>query len=132
MLIGLVALVLFVLVSLATSAGYLLWPLPGGLPLGNLLACLGMLAAAAIPLMVKSGGPRFQAVGRIGLVLAALWLPLGIALSGNLALVFADRPYSSLSFRLYTALAAALLLGMLIATLLLTVRTALELSDFDE
>ncbi|MDX1570873.1 MAG: hypothetical protein R3200_10325 [Xanthomonadales bacterium] len=129
---ALVAFVLFVGGSLLAGADFLLWVLPGGLPLGNLLMPSGMLAAAAIPLLVKPGGRRFRAAAWFGVALAAVWLPLGIALAGNPELDFINRPAGSLAFHSYTVATMAVILGMLLVTFFLTVRTAMELSEFDE
>lgn len=62
--------------------------LPGGLPVGNLLAAVTHAAwpAAAVLLALPGSVARRFAAG--ALVLALAWLPLSLALAGNLGLNF--------------------------------------------
>lgn len=85
--IALLALAVFALGSLITGAPYVERSLPGGLPLGNALAALGLCAVAAMARqLARRGVPRH--VANAALALAAAWLPVSIALAGNLTLVF--------------------------------------------
>mgnify|MGYP003575542430 CR=1 FL=1 len=84
---ALLAMALFALGSLASGAWYLEATLPGGLPLGNALAALGFCAIAAIGVaMARRGVVRRFAF--VALFAAAAWLPVSVAMAGNLALVF--------------------------------------------
>ena len=77
------------LASLVSGASYLELPLPGGLPAGNALAAIGLVSAAAVPVLFSSAGSALRAAALGTLAAAAAWLPLSIALAGNLALNFA-------------------------------------------
>lgn len=85
--VALLALAVFALGSLITGAPYVETPLPGGLPLGNALAALGLCAVAAMARQVARQGV-LRHVANAALLMAAAWLPVSIALAGNLALVF--------------------------------------------
>jgi len=85
--IALLALAVFALGSLITGAPYVERSLPGGLPLGNALAALGLCAVAAMARQLARRGV-LRHVANAALALAAAWLPVSIALAGNLALVF--------------------------------------------
>lgn len=84
----LLAVVVFVVLSLLRGASYLETPLPGGLPLGNVLAALGLcaMAGAATALSLRGTGLRTAALA--SLVGAALWLPASVLLAGNPQLNF--------------------------------------------
>jgi len=84
----LTAIGLFSLGSLLAGPDYLLWPLPGGLPLGNLLALLCLCVPAALALSLSKPGSACRFLSRMAVVLALLWLPVSIALAGNLDLIF--------------------------------------------
>jgi hypothetical protein len=62
--------------------------LPGGLPFGNLLSAAGLCALAGSALALSPVGSSCRRAARIVLWAAVLWLPLSIALAGNLALDF--------------------------------------------
>lgn len=63
-------------------------PLPGGLPFGNATAALGLCALAGAPLALSARGTALRGVA-LGVFLAAVaWLPVSVALAGNLALNF--------------------------------------------
>jgi hypothetical protein len=81
----------FSIFSLATGAAYLETPLPGGLPMGNALAALSLctLAATAVALSVR--GTLLRLISLASLAAAVAWLPVSIALAGNLALNFGSE-----------------------------------------
>ena len=85
--LALPALAVFALGSLIAGAPYVETTLPGGLPLGNALAALGLCAVAATARQLARRG-MVRHVANAALLVAAAWLPVSIALAGNLALVF--------------------------------------------
>jgi len=84
---GLLALGVFAIGSLMTGARYLEVALPGGLPLGNALTALGLCAIAGSGVVIARRG-IVRRVALVTLVVAVAWLPVSIAMAGNLALVF--------------------------------------------
>jgi hypothetical protein len=62
--------------------------LPGGLPFGNLLAAAGLCALAGAAFALSPAVTPRRRIAKIVLIVAALWLPLSVALAGNLALDF--------------------------------------------
>ncbi|MDR0182381.1 hypothetical protein [Lysobacter arvi] len=84
---ALLALAAFAIGSLVAGASYLGVPLRGGLPLGNALAASGLCAIAACGATIAHRGP-VRCVAVVALVAALAWLPVSIAMAGNLALVF--------------------------------------------
>lgn len=92
------------LVPLVLGAeGILLLTLPGGLPLGNLLAACAIVVGSAIPLMPSRKSSWLRRTGLVILIAAILWLPIGIFLSGNAALSFNQDPVDSAFFWRFTA-----------------------------
>ncbi len=66
--------------------------LPGGLPMGNLLAALVFVATAIAACVLSPAGTRVVRVSRWVAAGAVAWLPLSIGLAGNLDLNFSgDR-----------------------------------------
>jgi len=88
--LSLLALAVISLASLMSGASYLEFALPGGLPAGNALAAIGLASAAALPVLLSSAGSVLRSAAWAALAAAAAWLPLSIALAGNLALNFAS------------------------------------------
>ncbi|QSX74246.1 hypothetical protein HIV01_013740 [Lysobacter arenosi] len=77
---------------LLTGAAWIESELPGGLPAGNALAALSLCALAAVPVAMSVPGTALRRASLAVLIAAAAWLPISIALAGNLALNFAgDR-----------------------------------------
>ena len=74
--------------SLASGAGIVEHDLPGGLPVGNALAALGLCALAGAACVLAPPGSTRRRVAAAVLLAALLWLPVSIALAGNLALNF--------------------------------------------
>lgn len=81
----------FSLGSLLAGASYLGTLLPGGLPIGNVLAWLGLLSAAGAAFVIAPRSRPLRAVAAAALIASAAWLPASIMLSGNLALNFSGR-----------------------------------------
>ena len=79
--------------SLVLDADYLGRVLPGGLPLGNLLAAVALSSLACIAFFIAPSisTRRFAAVA---LVATVAWLPLSVLLAGNLVLNFSGGPGS--------------------------------------
>jgi len=78
---------MFALGSLVAGAPYLDSTLPGGLPFGNALAAVGLCAIAACG--VATARRRvMRHVAFVALFASAAWLPVSIAMAGNLTLVF--------------------------------------------
>jgi|GEM_PF-6812842 len=74
--------------SLSSGASWLEQPLFALLPLGNLLAWLGLLALPTAVWLVAVPGRRLWQVARLLWCLALPWLAVSALLAGNLALVF--------------------------------------------
>ena len=95
------SIVLLVVVALASIAAlfsggsFLEAALPGGLPVGNALVVIALssLACAAIALSPPGTFARYVSVA--SLVAAAAWLPVSIALAGNLELNFSDAGWDA-------------------------------------
>lgn len=86
--------------------------LPGGLPLGNAVAALGLVCAAAVPVLLGAPGSALRRAGLAVLVAAAAWLPVSVALAGNLALNFGGwRGSAWLGFSLVVHLAVLCVLA---------------------
>jgi hypothetical protein len=84
----LLAITAFVVLSLASGATYLEAMLPGGLPVGNALAALGLCAAAGAAVGLSARGTALRVVSLASLIAAVAWLPVSVALAGNLTLNF--------------------------------------------
>ena len=78
----------FAVLSLVSGASYLETMLPGGLPLGNALTAIGLCAAAGSAVGLSARGTALRLVSVASLIGAAAWLPVSIALAGNLTLNF--------------------------------------------
>lgn len=74
--------------SLGSGADYLEWRLPGGLPLGNVLAAAGLAGLAALAVEISRQRSVLRTASWVSLGLAFSWLPISIALAGNLELAF--------------------------------------------
>ncbi len=74
--------------SLISGASWLGQPLFAVLPLGNLLAWLGLLALPTAVWLVAEPGHRLWQAARLLWCLALPWLAVSALLAGNLALVF--------------------------------------------
>lgn len=79
---------IFAIWSLASGAAYLEWGLPGGLPLGNVLAAAVLASLAGIAVEFSRQRSVLRKASWVALGLALAWLPVSIALAGNLMLTF--------------------------------------------
>jgi hypothetical protein len=84
--------------------------LPGGLPLGTLLAALAMVSGAAIAFAAGSPGSWLRRISCLTMAAAVVWLPLGILLAGNPALSFVNDGSDSALFWRYTAVTVLLII----------------------
>lgn len=113
----LLALALCVLPLALGADAILLFGLPGGLPLGTLLAALAFVLGAAVPLAASRPRLLLRWVSVFALAAAVLWLPLGVYLAGNAALSFVnDAADSALYWRLTAGLGGLILAAMLWAS----------------
>ena len=78
----------FVVLSLLRGAPYLEAALLGGLPLGNLLAALGLCAMAGASTVLSLDGTARRIAALVTLASAVLWLPISVLLAGNPQLNF--------------------------------------------
>jgi hypothetical protein len=74
--------------SLVSGADYLEVVLPGGLPAGNAIAALGLVSPAAVAVLLSTPGSVLRAAALGTFCAAVAWLPVSIALAGNLVLNF--------------------------------------------
>ena len=90
MLIGLLLLTasLLSLGALLSGGDYPERVLPGGLPVGNVLAAVGLCSLAGAALFLSPPDSVRHRASSLALVVAVIWLPLSVALAGNLALNF--------------------------------------------
>lgn len=65
--------------------------LPGGLPIGNVVAAAMPCGIAGAAALLAPRGTRSRTVAVIALAASFAWLPLSIALSGNLSLNFSGQ-----------------------------------------
>lgn len=109
----LLAFAAFAIALLLSGSAALEVALPGGLPAGNALVALALVAIAAAG-HVLGTGPRWLARG--GLVAALAWLPASVLLAGNLALNFGQwRGTAWFGLSLVTALVVSASLATAIA-----------------
>lgn len=103
----LLALAAVSLLSLVLAADYIETRLPGGLPVGNVLAALVFVAGAGIAVVLGRRGTRVGTVSRGLLLVAVAWLPLSIGLAGNPELNFSGARGSA-----WLAMSLALLVAV--------------------
>jgi hypothetical protein len=113
----LVALLLCGLPLLLGIESILLLSLPGGLPLGTLMAALALICGALIASAEPSGLRVLRIGGWIALLFTLPWLPMGIYLSGNPRLSFNTESTGSEVFWLYTGWVTLLVFLLVNATL---------------
>ena len=87
----LLAVAAIALLSLVFSASYLETMLLGGLPVGNALTAIGLCTAAGAAIGLSRPRTRVRRVSVASLIGAAVWLPVSVALAGNLNLNFHGR-----------------------------------------
>lgn len=76
------------LVALGSGTDALNRSLPGGLPLGNVLALVLLLAPAVVACRLSRPGSLCRRASTLATFAAAAWLPVSILLAGNLNLDF--------------------------------------------
>jgi hypothetical protein len=86
--VALLVIAVFSIFSLARGAEYLETPLPGGLPIGNALTALGLCAVAGMAVALSVRGTALRIMSFASHFAAAAWLPVSVALAGNLTLNF--------------------------------------------
>lgn len=93
-------------IVLALGPRFLLGDVPGmfGLPWGTLLAAVGFVAAGLAGWMAAPIGSPLRVVGALALANALVWLPVSIAIAGNVRLVFSNQPERSQLWFGYTLL----------------------------
>ena len=74
--------------ALVSGQGWLEVTLPGGLPVGNAVAALALCLLAGAGLLANRARTWGRAWGGCALAAALSWLPLSIAMAGNLGLNF--------------------------------------------
>lgn len=123
---ALLVLAVAAILSLALGAPYLEARLPGGLPLGNVLAGLGPCAMAGAAVVLGKRGSVLRVASLASLAGAALWLPVSVILAGNPELNFDNgRGPVWLAFTAVVVIGAAgTLLWALAASALAKVRRA--------
>ena len=105
----------FCLVPLAIGPEtILLFELPGGLPLGTLIAALTLVLGAAVSLAASRPRSLLRMVSVVALVAASLWLPVGIWLAANAALNFVNDAANSAVFWRFTKGLAWLVLATML------------------
>lgn len=110
-IIILLAVTVFAVFSLVSGAAYLEAPLPGGLPFGNALTAIGLCSAAGAAIWLSRPSTILRAMSMGSFVAAAVWLPLSIALAGNLVLVFSGG-YGTAWLWISVGTASAVLLSL--------------------
>jgi hypothetical protein len=110
------ALVLFALAAisigvLVSGASYSEWVLPGGLPLGNALAAIGLCCLAGSAYNLSPVGSVRRRISQAVLVVTVIWLPISIALAGNLELNFSGA--RGTAWLVISSVAAIAVLGSL-------------------
>ncbi len=91
--------------SLVTGASYLGFVVSGGLPVGNVIAAIALIAPAVLAVVVSAPGSALKTAALVMLCAALAWLPVSILLAGNLALNFSGwRGSAWMGFSLVTGL----------------------------
>src|SRR5262245_56287162 len=80
---AMIALAFLGVVLLVAGWGGLEARLPGGLPIGNALSALSMILAAGAAVVLGDRGTWVRRYAITALALATAWLPVSIALAGN-------------------------------------------------
>lgn len=75
-------------IGLLSGAAWLVVRLPGGLPIGNALVALVFVLVAGAALVASNAGTIARKVARVGMTFSLLWLPVSLAMAGNLDLNF--------------------------------------------
>jgi hypothetical protein len=83
-------------------------------PIGNLLAVVGLFSASAVPLTFPSRPLVLKVLSILSCLVALAWLPTGVLLSGNLWLNFVNDAQDSYHFLLLTNVSIFLAVSCLI------------------
>lgn len=110
--VALLAIAVAAVLSLVFGASYLEAALPGGLPLGNALAALGLCAMAGAAVTLSVRRTALRAVSLASLAAAVAWLPASVVFAGNLALNFVSGRGEA-----WLALSAVVVVGVLCSLL---------------
>ena len=86
--VTLLLLAIFAYASLFSGAPYLQIILPGGLPFGNALTAIGLCSISYAAFLITAKRTVIWFITLAGLVASLLWLPVSIALAGNVSLNF--------------------------------------------
>lgn len=119
---ALALLALFGIGLLASGGSGLEARLPGGLPVGNAVSAAVLVFAAWAALLLSARSAWIWRFSTFALTLAVLWLPVSIALAGNLELNF-DSGIGPAWFA-FTALALLASFGALLFALIAFLRVA--------
>ena len=119
----LIAIAAAAIYSLVSGAAYLEVMLPGGLPFGNALTAIGLCSAAGAAIGLSTPRSLHRSVAAASFVAAILWLPVSIALAGNLALNFSGD--NGLAWIVLSASTAIAVLGSLAWVLVRWIHTRL-------
>lgn len=90
--------------------------LPGGLPLGTLMAALAVAYGSLLPVILSKPASLLRRISWGLLAASVVWLPLGIYLSGNPALNFVQDAVDSQLFWRYTGILSGCIGGILVIT----------------
>ena len=91
----------------------LILSLPGGLPLGTLMAAVAIISASLIPVVKSNSGSFLRRAAWVLFSGSLLWLPLGIYLSGSAALNFVqDAADSQIYWRFTAGLSVCILIAL--------------------
>lgn len=121
--LALLAIAVVSVASLVSGADSLESVLPGGLPAGNAIAALGLIAGAGVPVLLSAPGSVLRKAALVTLGTAVMWLPVSIGLAGNLALNFTGwRGSAWLGFSLVIHLIVLCTLAWVLVDRLLAMR----------
>ena len=96
----------------------LLLMLPGGIPLGTLMAAIAIFSAAKLTSVTARAKTLLSYISALLCLFALFWLPLGAVLSGKMSLNFYQNAASSEFFWRYTNMIVVAILGALLWTLI--------------
>lgn len=118
--------------ALLLGGAILEYPLPGELPLGNALVALGLISLSSIPFTLSRPGTWLRAASAATVVGSVAWLPVSIALAGNLLLNFSGMRGSVwLAFSAGLASAVLAVHAWLLVALLLGLRRRTHASQLN-
>ena len=97
---------------------WMIWMLPGEVPLGNLVAILAYISGAWLSRLLAPSRGVLAVLAMLAVVAALCWFPLGVWLAGNLQLNFIAAPERAKWFVQISLVVAAYILTVLLATLI--------------